>query len=162
MGNTLSFDTGIKTFTVNDSVDISFNPTDTEFVNRFYEAAERIDADQRQGREQVNGNLDEYLDKPKEVYGFAQERDANVRKEIDLLFGEGIADKLFPGINCYAYADGFPIWMNFFTMITDVINESITEEQKKTDPRVKAYSKKYDKMLAKYKNTAPTRQSQAQ
>lgn len=161
MANSLSFDTGVKTFNVNGTVDISFNPTDTEFVKRFYEAAERIDAEQQRVSETVNGNVEDYLDNPIEVYDFAKERDNAVRKEIDLLFGEGIADKLFPGINVYAYADGFPIWMNFFTVITDVINDAIAEEQKKTDPRVKAYNKKYDSMLAKYKSTAPTRQSKA-
>ena len=66
---------------------------------------------------------------------------------------------LFPGMNCYAIADGLPAWMNLVLAIADEVNANLDEERAKADPRLKAYTGKYDEMLEKYKKERPNRQT---
>ena len=70
---------------------------------------------------------------------------------IDNLLGAGVADALFPGMNCYALADGLPVWINLMFAVADEVEATFTDEQKKSDPRVKAYNGKYAAMAKKYK-----------
>ena len=41
--NTLNFDTGVVTFLVNDKAEISFNPTDSNFVERLFRTFDDLD-----------------------------------------------------------------------------------------------------------------------
>ena len=142
----LTFDLGVKEYDINGAV-TRFNPTDANFIDRFYEAMERLDEEQRKGRDEVDRRIDD----PKAMFEYATERDARMRREIDGIFGEGFADRLFADMNCYAYANGLPVWMNLFFVVADKINEAMEDERAKTDPRMKAYSRKYEGLMRKYK-----------
>lgn len=150
----LSFDTGLVEYDINGKTKVSFNPSDSNFIDRFYETMKELDARQNTAEKEVV-KLD---DDPEAMYAYVTEKDRAMRTSIDGLLGEGVADALFEDINCYAMADGLPVWMNLMFAIADEINDAIEAETKKTDPRVKAYNKKYDAMLAKYKKTTPNRQ----
>lgn len=153
---TLSFDTGLTEYKINDTVTVAFNPTDANFSDRFYETLSKLEEQQ----DAMRGEAEKRTDDPRAMFEFITERDKAMRNAIDSLLGPGVADGLFPNMNCYAMANGLPVWMNLMFAIADEIKTSIDAEQKKTDPRIQAYNKKYADLIAKYKPTTPDRQSQ--
>lgn len=143
----LNFDTGIKEFRINGAVTVHFNPTDTAFVERLYGAFTDLEKNQ----DEYQKRIDEIGDDGEKLFEYANERDAEMRAIIDNLLGEGVADALFVNMNCYALSEGLPIWLNLMFVIAETIEKAFTTEQKKSDPRLKKFSKKYDGMMAKYK-----------
>lgn len=147
MAKVLSFDTGLVEYEINGAATVRFNPTDAAFTERLYDTFTSLDKRQ-----------DEFKSKVEEIGGdgaamfeYANERDKEMRGIIDGLLGEGVADALFPDMNCYALADGLPVWINLMFAIADEIQAAYTAEQKKTDPRVAGYNKKYEDMMQKYR-----------
>lgn len=138
MAKALSFETGLVEYEVNGAVTVRFNPTDESFVARL---------------EQAFGTLDHLQDALAEDGGFARfgELDREMRSVIDGLLGDGVADVLFPGMNCYAIADGLPVWMNLVLALLDEVSEAYEREFGKTDGRISEHNAKYDAMLAKYR-----------
>ena len=118
-------------------VPVKFNPTDESFTNRLYETF---------------GVLEGLQNAFAEGDGFEKfsELDKDMRAIIDGLLGDGIADKLFEGMNCYALADGLPVWMNLIMALLYEVTEAYEREFGKTDARVRAHKKKYGAMIAKY------------
>ena len=155
-GKALNFDTGLVEYDVNGAATVAFNPTDADFADRFYTALMELEKQQDALREKAEG-----LEEPQQVFEFLKERDAEMRRAVDALFGDGVADAVFPNMNCYAMAGGLPVWMNFMFAVADEMGEAMGEERRKTDPRIKAYDKKYAQMLAKYKPKAQNRQAHA-
>lgn len=153
-GKALQFDTGVVEYTVNDTATIAFNPTDASFADKFYETIQQLEAKQESLRDEA-----QKLEDPKEMLDFMRQRDKEMRSAIDDLFGVGISAELFPSMNCYAMANGLPVWMNLMFAVADEIAAAMSEEQKKTDPRISSYNKKYADMLAKYKKEKPSRQT---
>lgn len=147
MAKTLSFETGVVEYEVNGAATIRFNPTDAAFVERLYQTFTDLDAKQ----EEFQAQVDEIGEDGERMFAYAKERDAEMRGIIDGLLGEGVADALFPDMNCYALADGLPVWINLMFAIAEEIEAAYTAEQKKSDPRLRKYDKKYAGMMAKYK-----------
>lgn len=147
MGKVLSFDTGLVEYEINGAATVRFNPTDAAFTERLYKAF--IDLDARQ--DEFQRKVDEIGEDGAAMFAYAKERDEEMRGIIDGLLGEGVADALFPGMNCYALADGLPVWINLMFAVADEIQSAYTAEQKRTDPRIAGYSKKYQGMMQKYK-----------
>jgi hypothetical protein len=147
MAKTLSFETGVVEYEVNGAATIRFNPTDAAFVERLYQTFTDLDAKQ----EEFQAQVDEIGEDGERMFAYAKERDAEMRGIIDGLLGDGVADALFPDMNCYALADGLPVWINLMFAIAEEIEAAYTAEQKKSDPRLRKYDKKYAGMMAKYK-----------
>lgn len=147
MAKTLSFETGVVEYEVNGAATIRFNPTDAAFVERLYQTFTDLDAKQ----EEFQAQVDDIGEDGERMFAYAKERDAEMRGIIDGLLGEGVADALFPDMNCYALADGLPVWINLMFAIAEEIEAAYTAEQKKSDPRLRKYDKKYAGMMAKYK-----------
>lgn len=143
----ITFDTGRVEYEINGAAKVSFNPTDTAFVERVYNLFSELEANQ----EAYQKRVDEIGEDGAAMFGYACERDAEMREKIDGVLGKGVADALFPDMNCYALADGFPVWINLMFAITEKIDAAFTKEQKRTDPRMRAYSKKYEAMRKKYR-----------
>jgi hypothetical protein len=74
-----------------------------------------------------------------------------MRGIIDDLLGDGVSDALFGDMNVYALADGLPVWMNLLFAIAEEVERAYTSEQKKSDPRMRAYNDKYSALAKKYK-----------
>jgi hypothetical protein len=75
-----------------------------------------------------------------------------MRGYINELFAQdGIADEIFNGINCYALADGMPIWVNLLFAIAEEIDAAFSEQGKRHDPRMQKLTDKNAELLAKYK-----------
>lgn len=147
MAKSLSFDTGVKEYDLNGAVTVRFNPTDAAFSERLYNAFKELDARQDEFQREV----DEIGEDGGRMFAYANERDREMRGVIDGLLGEGVADALFPDMNCYALADGLPVWINLMFAVADEIQSAFSEEQKRTDPRVRGYNKRYAAMMKKYK-----------
>lgn len=146
MAKSLSVADGLTEYDINGVVTVRFNPTDSGFVERLYGTFTDLDARQDEFRQEVDAIGD---DGPA-MFEYAHKRDAEMRGIIDGLLGDGVADALFPNMNCYAMADGLPVWMNLMFAIADEVQAAYTSEQKRSDPRVQGYSKKYNAMLNKY------------
>ena len=147
MAKTLTFETGVVEYDVNGMAKVRFNPTDSAFVERLYKAMTDLEARQGEFQEKV----DDIGGDGGKMFAYASERDAEMRAIIDGLLGDGVADALFPGMNCYALADGMPVWINLMLAIAEEVESAFSEQRKKGDPRARAYNQKYAAMMAKYK-----------
>lgn len=135
----LSFDTGLVTYDVNGKVKITFNPTDSAFVERLFEVFSDLDKKQESYRAEVERATN------REVFEIARKRDAEMREMIDSVLGSGVCNALFEDMNLYALADGLPVWANFLLAIMDEIDTVFAREQKQTNVRIRKYSQKYHK-----------------
>lgn len=136
----LNFDDGLVTYTVNGKCQVSFNPTDSNFVEKLYLAFEDLDKKQDGYKAQI-----EKMGDKKQIFAFARERDREMRDIINSVFDAPIADDLFVDRNVYALAEGVPVWCNFMLAIMDEIDSTFSREQKFTNPRIKKYIDKVQK-----------------
>ena len=123
---------------------MSFNPTDSNCVERLYSAFEELDKKQEGYKAQVEKMADK-----REIFDFARERDTEMRGIIDGVFEAPVSDAVFGGMNVYAVAGGLPVWANLILAIMDEIDTTFTREQKLTNPRISKYAAKYQKYQKK-------------
>lgn len=135
----IQIDLGIKSYRLNDAIEICFNPTDAAFVEKLYSTFEELDAKQEEYKAEAN-KID-----LREVFKLSKKRDAEMREMIDAALGDGVSDALFPGINVYALSNGLPLWANLLLAIIDEIDATMVQEQNLTSARVRKYSEKYKK-----------------
>jgi hypothetical protein len=136
----IKFDTGLVTYDLNGKAQVSFNPTDSAFVERLYKTFEELDKKQDAYKAEVERIADK-----KEIFEVARRRDGEMRQMIDEALGAPVCDAVFGGMNVYAMADGLPAWCNLMLAIMDEIDTSFAREQKLTNPRVSKYTAKYQK-----------------
>lgn len=147
MSKALNFDTGVVDYEINGKAHARFNPADIAFTEKFYNAFMEL-ADKQ---EEFQKQIEEVRDNKDEFFTFAHDRDAEMREIIDGLFGGGVADAIFEDMNCYAIADGMPIWINFLFAVAEEIRDAYDEQGRKADPRMKQFDAKSQELLAKYK-----------
>ena len=147
MSKALNFKTGLIDYEVNGCAHVRFNPADVAFTEKFYNAFMQLESRQEEFQKRVS----EVQDDKDEFFAYARERDEEMREIIDGLFGEGVADALFGEMNCYAIADGMPIWINFLFAVAEEIRDAYDEEGRKADPRMRQFDEKHQELLAKYK-----------
>ncbi|BAK99014.1 hypothetical protein OBV_18160 [Oscillibacter valericigenes Sjm18-20] len=136
----LKFETGIVTFSINGVCDISFNPTDSAFVEKLFNAFDTLDKRQEAYKAEIEKTANK-----REVFGTARKMDAEMREIIDGVFDRPVCADIFGGMNVYALADGLPVWCNFMMAIIDETDTTFAREQKATNPRIAKYTKKYHK-----------------
>lgn len=136
----LNFETGIVTFSVNGKCDIDFNPTDSNFVERLFNAFDTLDKKQDSYKSEV-----ERTSNKREIFDTARKMDAEMREIIDGVFDRPVCKEIFGMMNVYALASGFPVWCNFMLALMDQIDTTFAREQKATNPRIKKYTEKYHK-----------------
>lgn len=148
MAKALNFDTGVVEYDINGTAKVRFNPTDAEFVERLYNTFKMLEEQQ----DELQKQIEEIGEDGEKILVVAHTRDEHMREYIDALFAqEGIADEIFNGINCYALADGMPIWVNFLFAIAEEIDAAFSEQGKRRDPRMTKLNDKNAELLAKYK-----------
>lgn len=140
----LNFDTGLVSYDLNGKVEVTFNPSDSNFVERLYSAFEDLDKKQ----EGYKATIEKMADK-KEIFEFARERDSEMREIIDGLFCVPVSEALFGGMNVYALANGLPVWCNLMLAVMDEVDSTYAREQKATNPRIAKYTAKYQKYQKK-------------
>ena len=136
----LNYSTGVQEFEVEGGT-IRFNPADPVFVRRLYDAFSALGEQQEAGEKQNQALTGEAL------FEVIEEKDAEMRRSIEGVFGPGTAKMIFPEVGLYALADGLPVWCNFFFAVMDLIDTTTQEQQKKANPRVDYYMKKYGKYM---------------
>lgn len=136
----LNFDSGLVTYSINGKAEVSFNPTDSNFVERLYNAFDDLDKKQEGYKARIEKMADE-----REIFEFARERDAEMRAIVDGLFETPVSDALFGGMNVYAVASGLPVWCNLMLAVMDECDTTFAREQKATNPRIAKYTAKYRK-----------------
>lgn len=134
----LQFDTGLVTYKVNGSCEITFNPGDIGFVKKLFDLFDRLS-----GRQEDSEKLSDEELSGKELFAITDKMDAEMRGDIDALFGEGVSNALFPNVSVFALAGGFPLWANFCMAVIDEIDVNLSEEEQKARARVDKYMKKY-------------------
>ena len=135
----LSFDTGLVTYDLNGKCELSFNPTDSAFVERLFNTFDALDRKQEEYQAEVEKA------QKNEIFDIARKRDAEMRGMIDSALGCPVCDAVFGGMNVYALANGLPVWTNLLLAIMDEIDTSFSREQKLTNTRIRKYSEKYKK-----------------
>ncbi len=136
----LQFDTGLVTYDLNGTVQVTFNPTDSAFVERLFRTFDDLDRKQDAYRAEV-----ERAAGSRTIFEIARQRDEEMRTMIDETLGQPVCGPLFGGMNVYAMADGLPVWCNLMLALMDEIDTSFTREQKATNPRIQKYTAKYHK-----------------
>lgn len=136
----LNFDSGLVTYSLNGKCDVSFNPTDSAFVEKLYRAFEELDKKQEGYKAAV-----EKLQGKTEIFDFARERDTEMRGILDAVFGMPVCDALFGDMNVYAIANGLPVWCNLMLAVMDEVDTAYAREQRTTNTRIKKYTDKYQK-----------------
>lgn len=153
MAKALNFDTGLVEYDINGMATVRFNPADVAFAERLYKAFTDLEA--RQGEFQAR--VDEIGEDGEGMFAYAKERDAEMRAIVDGLLGEGVADAIFPNMNCYALADGMPVWINLMLAVAEEVEQAFDGERKRADPRARQLSAKNEELLAKYKKATTKR-----
>lgn len=136
----LNFNTGRRVFNINGIVEVEFNETDADFVERLFNVFAALDKKQ----EKYRGIVEKEGDKRK-VFEIMRNFDAEIREDIDGLFEQDVCTPLFGRMNVFALADGLPLWANLLLVIMDQIDTAFTREQKATNPRVQKYTAKWQK-----------------
>lgn len=134
----LQFDTGLVTYQVNGSCEITFNPGDIGFVKRLFDLFEKLSGRQDIAEKEAGEDVD-----GRELFDLTEQWDAEMRGDIDGLFGEGVSKALFPQVSVFALAGGFPLWANFLMAVIDEIDGNLAQEEQKARARVDKYMKKY-------------------
>lgn len=138
--NTLNFSTGVVTFKVNDKAELSFNPTDLNFVERLYAAFDELDKKQEGYKAAVSREPDK-----RKIFDLARRMDAEMREMIDNVFQKPVCEEIFGDMNVYALSDGLPVWANFLLAVMDETDTTFSREQKAMNPRIQKYTAKYHK-----------------
>ena len=134
----LKFETGLVTYDLNGKCEVSFNPTDINFVERLYAVFETLD----KKREAYEAQVKKMANK-REIFDLARELDKEIREMIDGLFGQPVSGCVFGNMSAYALADGLPVWANMLLAVMDNTDSAYAREQKLTNPRIAKYTAKY-------------------
>ena len=136
----IEFKTSIKTFSINHDASrtISLCPTDYEFIKRLAEVYEKLDSLQARMIKEDSTVGPKTLD----IFKGA---DAEIRSQIDYVFGVPVSAIVFGNLPTWAVSDGFPIWRNFLLAVFDTCNAEYIAEEKADNPEI-------GKLLTKYVN----------
>lgn len=142
----LNVKNGAVTYTINGKGEVSFNPTDADFINRMYSAFDAMEKKQDAYSTQIRE-----LAGTVEMFDFARRLDEEMRGVLDELFQAPISEMAFGGISCYALADGLPLWCNLMLAVMDEINNAAEREKgtTKMNEKVNKYLVKYQKQQKK-------------
>lgn len=136
----LNFSTGLVTYALNGASQVSFNPTDTAFVEKLFAAFDTLDKRQEAYKAEVERTADN-----RAIFDTARRMDGEMREIVNGVFGQDVCTPVFGGMNLYALADGLPVWANLMLAVMDEIDTSFAREQKAMNPRIEKYRRKYHK-----------------
>ena len=142
MAEVIRFETGIQEFDLNGKKTVYFSPTDMNFIETVFNVAERLDQREAEFQKQLEAMTEE--DEPK-IFDLGRQHDAEIREEINGIFGEDICTPVFGSLNVFALADGLPIWANLLFAIIDKLDDEFVKQKEKTNPRLAKYTAKYSK-----------------
>ena len=133
----ISFDTGVKTYQINDTGLLRFNPADPNVYKRLKDMGPKIEAMEAEYNNQVKGITD-----GGEAIDLLAEYDKKTKDLLSDAFGqENDFDAIFGGANIMAIAgNGQLIVTNFLDAITPIVEEGVKTyakmEAKKTAAQI--------------------------
>ena len=136
----LTFPDGLADYSLNDRVNVRFNPTDMHFLEKLSSAFEKLDAIQEEVRASRENITDE-----REVFPLARDLDAKMRAVLNELFDAEICEPLFGSMNLFASSGGLPVWANLLLAITDEVQSALQGELAAREKRIAKYVEKYRK-----------------
>ncbi len=136
----LKIATGVETYKLNDSVEVSFNPTDASFGEKLFNAFDTLDKRQESYKAEVGK-----AEGKRELFDVVRKLDGEMREIINDVFEFDVCSGLFGELNVYALAEGLPLWANLLLAIMDEMDETVMREKKAMNPRIAKYTKKYHK-----------------
>lgn len=137
----IKFSTGLVTYSLNGVFDVTFNPTDSAFVERLFNTFNTLDSMQDAYKREIEGVKDNA-----KIFEIARNRDNEMRGMIDGIFdGAPVCAAVFGTMNVYAMSDGLPVWANLLLAIMDEIDTSFAREQRQTNSRISKYTAKYQR-----------------
>ena len=139
---TLNIPDGVEEYSLNDRVTVSFNPTDMAFAERLAAAFEELQQLQEQAGDLVAA-IDG--DDPRPLFQDLRAIDAGMRRAVDRLFDQEVADALFRDVRLYAASGGLPVWTNLLLALVDEIDAAYRREKKAMDARIKKYTERFEK-----------------
>lgn len=134
------FDTGLVTFSINKKYEVTFNPSDWNFVERVTSTFEILSEKQEE--------VERALKSVENMRGFflsMRELDMEMREYIDGIFGAPVCAAVFGDMNIYALAGGAPVWANFLFTLWDRLDSNLTRESKIKNPKIQKYLDKYQR-----------------
>ncbi len=134
----LKIATGVETYKLNDSVEVSFNPTDAAFGEKLFNAFDTLDKRQESYKTEVGK-----AEGKRELFDVVRKLDGEMREIINDVFEFDVCSGLFGELNVYALAEGLPLWANLLLAIMDEMDETLVREKKAMNPRIAKYTKKY-------------------
>jgi len=141
--NELNFDSGVKIFSVNGKYEIQINPTDNVLAEQLFTVFDEMQKRQETYKAQIAGAA------AKEIFEVSRKMDADMREMLDSILGGGACAAIFGTMSVHALADGFPVWANLLLAVMDKMDESLVAEQKRMNPRMEKYRKKFGKYMKK-------------
>lgn len=120
--DTIQFDAGIRTYRVNDTGVLKFNPSDPNVYKRLKDLTDRIEKTHKEVAERTKGLTDGL-----EAVELLAQYDQSVKKELSKAFGEtNDFDKIFGGVNLMAItANGEMVVSNFLNAIFPILEDGI-------------------------------------
>ena len=140
----LNFETGLQTYSLNDSCEVSFSPTDSFFAEKLFSVFNSLSHKNDEYEAQAQKAAGS-----KEVFEIARKRDAEMREMVNSIFEKDVCSLLFPNQCVYSMGGGLPAWCNLLLAVMDEMDVSIIAEQKQTNPRVQKYTAKYQRYQKK-------------
>lgn len=124
---------------------VDFNPADQGFAESLYGLVSKLGKIHEEKKKEYEAEND-----PATRFDINRAEDAEMRKAVDSLFGDGFCKDVFK-VRLFALSDGMTVIENFLMAILDEMDESVTENLAKRDDRIKKYTEKYSK-YKKYHN----------
>lgn len=141
----LSFDSGLVSYSLNGKCEVSFNPADRSFAERFYNTFDEMGKLMESYAKKA-----EDLEDASGAFALARQRDEEMGKVLDGLFNAPVCAEVFGEMSLCAFAGGFPAWLNLMLAILDEIEVNISDIQKQADPRIAKYKAKYQKYANRF------------
>ena len=133
MAETIIINSGVvkKVFETTDgkTCEFSFNPTDSGFVEKLFNAFDTLDKKQETYKAEVEKTANK-----RDIFDTARKMDDEMREIINEVFHVDICSALFGEMNLYALADGLPVWANLMLAVMDEVDTTFSREQKATNP----------------------------
>lgn len=126
-------------------IEVAFNPTDVFFLERVYDACEKIaaKADEREREPEPTGNANRW-----ETY---HRFDEEVRAVLDELLNAPVCDTCFSGCWMFAYNGDVPLWLSIVLWIADEMYDAGMSAENRAMRRIRQYENKYTKRYTKKK-----------
>ena len=143
--DTIQFDSGVVDYEVNGHAHVRFNPSDEDFIGRFYTMATAVRDAIAQLQEETKN------ESPLEAFRASDRCCTKLEALVDTLFGAGFCEAAFEGARPLAMAGGLTLIENLIFAVMDKLDASVTGQMQQRNEAVKKYTAKYDKYLRRGK-----------